>query len=104
MNTLVYSTETGRIAPKKDKPEPPKSDGIVRIARQTSGRKGNGVSLITGLPLDETALKTLAKKLKQQCGSGGTVKNFVIEMQTDQREKLKTLLEKQGYTVKIAGG
>lgn len=103
MNTIVYSTETGRIAPKKEIPNRPKGDGIVRIARQTSGRKGNGVSLINGLDLDDNALKNLAKMLKQRCGCGGTVKNGVIEMQTDKRDVLKKLLEDKGYTVKLAG-
>lgn len=104
MSTLVYSTEIGRIKPQKEIPVRPKGDGIVRIARQTSGRKGNGVSLITGLDLEDKALKDLAKNLKQRCGCGGTVKNGMIEMQTDKREQIKTLLEQLGYQVKLAGG
>ncbi len=104
MSTLVYSTETGRIKPQAETIERPKGDGIVRIARQTSGRKGNGVSLITGLDLDDAELKKLAKTLKQRCGCGGTVKNGVIEIQSDNREMLKNYLESQNYRVKIAGG
>lgn len=110
---LVYSTETGRLCPgcgkvakqcscKKDQMVP--SDGVVRISRQTKGRKGAGVSLITGLPLAETELKALAKTLKQKCGTGGTIKNGVIEIQGDHRELLCDLLRKSGYTVKLAGG
>lgn len=104
MSTLVYSTETGRIKPKAETIVRPKGDGIVRIARQTSGRKGNGVSLISGLDLDDLELKKLAKTLKQRCGCGGTVKNGIIEIQSDNREMLKAYLESQNYKVKIAGG
>lgn len=100
---LVYSTETGRIKPENEKTTIPESDGIVRIHRETKGRKGNGVSLIKGIPLEEKPLKALAKTLKQKMGVGGSVKDGVIEIQSDQREKLKTLLESAGYTVKLAG-
>lgn len=101
---LVYSTETGRIKT-DDTPSSPtvSSDGIVRIHRETKGRKGNGVSLVKGVPLDEKALKALAKTLKQKMGVGGSVKDGIIEIQSDQRDKLKDLLETAGYTVKIAG-
>jgi len=102
---LVYSTESGRIK------EAPKSesfggsdDGIVRLHRETKGRKGKGVTLVKGISGSPDDLKTLAKKLKQQCGVGGSVKDGVIEVQTDDRDKLKGLLEKLGHTVKIAGG
>lgn len=104
MNTLVYSTDKGRIKSQPTTVKPPKGDGIVRISRQTSGRKGNGVSLITGLDLDDAELKKLAKTLKQRCGCGGTVKNGIIEIQSDNREILKNYLETQNYQVKIAGG
>lgn len=101
---LVYSTETGRIKPKDESTTPVDSgDGIVRIHRETKGRKGNGVSLIKGLPLSPAELKPLAKTLKQKMGVGGSVKENVIEIQSDQREKLKTLLEGMGYSVKLAG-
>lgn len=101
---LVYSTESGRVKEEKSSLLPDKGDGVVRIQRQVSGRKGKGVMLITGLCKPETELKTLAKSLKQLCGSGGSVKQGVIEIQGDQRDKVKTYLEAQGYTVKIAGG
>jgi len=111
---LVYSTETGRLCPgcgqvpkqcrcKKEQRQAP-ADGVVRISRQTKGRKGAGVSLITGLPLTGVELKTLAKTLKQQCGTGGTIKNGVIEIQGDHRQQLLELLKKAGYTAKLAGG
>lgn len=78
-------------------------DGIVRLTRETKGRKGKGVTLITGLNLEEKELKALAKKLKALCGSGGTIKDRVIEIQGDHRTALKTELEKS-YKVKLAGG
>lgn len=103
-NRLVYSTETGRINNEKTTIMPPKGDGIVRIQKQTAGRKGKGVSVITGLELDEKALQTLAAELKKKCGCGGSVKDFTIEIQGDKRELIKTLLEDKGYTVKLSGG
>lgn len=105
-STLVYSTDKGRIKPEEDNSAKtaPASDGIVRIQRETKGRKGKGVTLVTGLPLEEKDLKTLAKKLKQVCGSGGSVKNYIIEIQGDHREVIKAHLEKLGHTVKLAGG
>jgi translation initiation factor 1 len=105
---LVYSTETGRIKPKHKGSnavtvEGKSSDGTVRIHRETKGRKGNGVSLIKGLSLDDKALKVLAKTLKKRMGVGGSVKEGVIEIQSDQRDKLKSLLDAMGHTVKLAG-
>lgn len=102
--TLVYSTETGRIKEEKQKPVRPKGDGIVRIQKQTKGRKGKGVSIITGLDLEDAALKLMAAELKKVCGCGGSVKDGDIEIQGDAREKIKAVLEKKGYTVKLSGG
>jgi translation initiation factor 1 len=101
---LVYSTATGRVTPTATREGPPKGDGIVRIRRETSGRKGKGVTTISGTELDEQALNQLAKELKQLCGTGGTVKNHVIEIQGDHREKLRLALEQKGFKVKLAGG
>ena len=101
---LVYSTEQGRIKPKEESSSAPTGDGIVRIQRETKGRKGKGVMLITGLQLAPAELKALAKRLKQLCGTGGSIKDGVIEIQGDQRELIKTELEKQGHKVKLAGG
>lgn len=103
-NRLVYSTETGRIAQEEEKTPRPKGDGIVRIQRQTSGRKGKGVCLITGIDLDDDALTKLAAELKKKCGCGGSLKDGVIEIQGDKRDLLKTLLEAKGMKVKLAGG
>ena len=101
---LVYSTETGRIKPEEEKPQRPAGDGIVRIRRETAGRKGKGVTTLDGFDLGDKALKELAKTLKQKCSTGGTLKDGVIEIQGDHREKLKAELEKLGFVVKLAGG
>lgn len=104
---LVYSTETGRIKPLDPKVATQsnrESDGIVRLKRESKGRGGKGVTLVTGLPSDAEALKQLAKELKQLCGTGGTVKEGILEIQGEQRDKIKLYLEKKGFVVKIAGG
>ena len=110
---IVYSSEFGRMCPeckqpvancscKKNKSRPSR-DGIVRVQRETKGRKGKGVTLITGVPLADDALKTFAKKLKQRCGAGGAVKDGVIEIQGDHRDLLVEELSKEGWKVKKAG-
>lgn len=104
MSSLVYSTETGRIKATKAEVQRPKGDGIVRIQKLTSGRKGAGVSLITGLDLADAELKSLAAELKKRCGCGGSVKEGNIEIQGDKRDLLKQLLEQKGFKVKLAGG
>ena len=81
-----------------------KGDGIVRVGRETKGRKGKGVTLIRGLPLGATELQALAKQLKQRCGSGGTVKEGIIEIQGDHRETVLAELARLGYPAKRAGG
>lgn len=101
---LVYSTDGGKIDKPAEKKTAPEGDGIIRLHRETKGRKGKGVTLIKGLQLDEKELKTLAKEIKKRTGTGGAVKNFVIEIQGEQRELIKTLLEKKGFVVKLAGG
>jgi translation initiation factor 1 len=79
-------------------------DGIVRVSRETKGRKGKGVTVITGVPLPPAELKALSRQLKQACGSGGTVKNGTIEIQGDHRDRLVAELKQRGFTVKRAGG
>jgi len=103
-NPLVYSTASGRIDPVQEKLQRPRGDGVVRIQRQSSGRKGKGVCVITGIDLDDDALGKLAAELKKKCGCGGALKDGVIEIQGDKRDLLKTLLEAKGMTVKLAGG
>jgi translation initiation factor 1 len=79
-------------------------DGVVRIRRETSGRKGKGVTTLTGIALPGEELKQLAKRLKKRCGTGGAVKDGVIEIQGDHRDTLYQALSTLGYTVKHAGG
>jgi translation initiation factor 1 len=110
----VYSTAAGRLCPGCKHPvatcqcqaqqQQVTGDGVVRIHRETKGRGGKGVTLIKGLPLPETELKALAAKMKQHCGTGGTVKDGVIEIQGDNRDKLLAWLLAQGYKAKLAGG
>ena len=112
---IVYSTEHGRMCPACGKPvgecvcpqeKKPVSvgDGIVRVGRETKGRKGKGVTVITGLPLDEQGLEKLATDLKRRCGAGGAVKGNTIEIQGDHRDLLVAELTTRGYTVKRSGG
>ncbi len=104
-NPLVYSTDFGKItSDDKNTDTAPKGDGIVRIRRETKGRKGKGMTTITGVDLPETDLKKLAKDLKKLCGTGGAVKEGVIEIQGDNRDKIKHVLEQRGFNVKLAGG
>lgn len=113
-DSLVYSSEHGNMCPQCQKKlkacdcskgsNIPKGDGIVRVGRQTKGRKGKGVTVITGVLLPEKELKALAKELKKKCGTGGTLKDGVIEIQGDQRDLLVSLLEKKGFKVKRSGG
>lgn len=114
MNRVVYSTDQGRHCPDCNQPitncrcktsqAPLRGDGIVRLQRETKGRKGKGVTLITGIELAGAELKKLVKELKQHCSTGGAIKNGVIEIQGDQRKTLEQLLQGKGYTVKISGG
>ncbi|WP_321369489.1 translation initiation factor Sui1 [uncultured Desulfuromusa sp.] len=112
---LVYSDEIGPTCRKCGQllqkcrcdnklPNRTKDDGIIRIQRETKGRKGKGVTLVTGIPLEGDELKVLAKSLKQKCGTGGTIKNGVIEIQGDHRDLLLNLLQEKGWKVKKAGG
>ena len=117
---LVYSTETGQICPKCQRPvsgctckkkrkgsDPIpkfKPDGIIRIRRETKGRKGKTVTTVFGFDLDDQALKRLAKDLKQHCGTGGSFKDAMIVLQGDHRDAVKGFLEGNGFKVKVAGG
>jgi translation initiation factor 1 len=111
---LVYSTEQGRMCPGCSRPVAEcvcrgastiiPGDGVVRVSRETKGRKGKGVTLITGIPQDLKGLQKLAKQLKRRCGAGGTVKEGVIEIQGEHRDLLVAELEKLGFTVKRSGG
>jgi len=114
-STLVYTTETGRICPGCGQPllqctchsaarASVAGDGVVRVSRQTKGRGGKTVTLVKGVALDAVALGALGKQLRSACGSGGTVKDGVIEVQGDHAELVVTNLNKLGYKAKLAGG
>jgi translation initiation factor 1 len=117
---IVYSTGVGRRCPecgrtveecrcRRSRPAQapaPRGDGIVRVGRETQGRKGKGVTVIRGLPLAGDALVELATRLKKRCGSGGTVDAVtgVIEIQGDHRDRLVEELGQLGFRVRRAGG
>lgn len=103
---LVYSTETGRVKDESrlSAPASPAGDGVVRLKRESKGRGGKTVTLVTGLDLAPAPLKTLTTELKKLCGTGGALKDGIIEIQGEQREKIKPFLEAKGFTVKLAGG
>ena len=110
----VYSTDSGTMCPTCRKPftactcrtraAVPAGDGVVRVSRETKGRKGKGVTVITGVRLAPDALQQLATQLKQLCGAGGTLKDGVIEIQGDHRERIVVALSARGLQVKRAGG
>lgn len=107
-NRTVWSSEQGDLRKQESKPRktislPPKRQTIY-LHRDSKGRGGSSVTLIKNLVLSENDMKELAKRLKQLCGSGGTVKDNVIEIQGEQRERIAEELKKLGYKVKIAGG
>jgi len=113
---IVYSTGVGRMCPGCRRPlaqcvcktaagNAVRADaGNVRVSRQTASRAGKAVTLISGLPLDDTGLQALARELKRQCGSGGTVKDGAIEIQGEHRDALVAELLRRGFAAKRAGG
>ena len=112
---LVYSTESGRMCPECRQPVSactckasagavPVGDGVVRVSRQSKGRGGKTVTLVKGLALDPVALALLGKQLRTACGSGGTTKDGVIEIQGDHCELVLETLKKHGHDGKRAGG
>lgn len=111
---LVWSSDMGRVCPncgkgvsacvcKKGKPKA-LGDGIVRVRRETKGRGGKTVSVVTGVPVNEGDLKNLAADLKRRCGTGGTLKDGVIEIQGDHCDLIVAELTARGFKVKRAGG
>lgn len=114
MSRVVYSTAHGKMCPECVQPitkcacrapqsARPQGTG-VRIGRQTQGRKGKGVTVITGLRLSDEQLQTLMRELKARCGAGGTVKDGVIEIQGDHRDRLVDELKRRGWDPKRSGG
>jgi translation initiation factor 1 len=110
---LVYSTDSGRMCPtcrqamadcRCGQPVAPAGDCNVRVSRETQGRGGKAVTLVRGLPLQGEALAALGKRLRAACGAGGTVKDGVLEVQGEHRDRVVELLLKEGFKVKKAGG
>lgn len=112
---LVYSTEGGRMCPACRQPlaactcaaaaaARPRGDGTVRVRRETGGRGGKTVTTVRGLPLADAALATLAKQLRAACGTGGAVKDGVVELQGDHVDKVLAWLQTAGHPAKRAGG
>ena len=110
---LVFSTDTGRHCPECNQPladcvckktQIPEGDGIARVRRESKGRGGKTVTTITGVPLAEAELKELASALKRRCGTGGSLKDGVIEIQGDQVQLLLDELQKRGFKAKKSGG
>ena len=107
-NRTVWSSDQGDLRKKEDSPRKaislPSQQQTVYLHRDSKGRRGSSMTLIKNLSLSPDDLKELAKRLKQACGSGGTIKEGVIEIQGEHREKIADELKKMGYKVKIAGG
>ena len=113
---FVYSSDEGRLCPACGRPvarcacagtrrtRRPQAAGPVRVGRQTKGRKGSGVTVITGLPLSARELSQLASEVKRRCGSGGTARDGTIEIQGDHRDLLVAELVDRGWPAKRAGG
>jgi translation initiation factor 1 len=110
----VYSTETGRVCPVCGQPVDscrcsqhaahPKGDNVVRVSLDRKGRGGKSVTLVTGLPGTDEELKAISAELKRRCGTGGTLKDGVIEIQGDHRDNILTALQSKGIRAKKAGG
>jgi translation initiation factor 1 len=115
---LVYSTESGAVCPKcsrsktactckqakRQSAHHPPGDGVIRIQRETKGRKGKAVTAVYGCQDTDADLKKIASQLKNRCGSGGTVKDGVILIQGDHRTTVKSTLTQLGFVVKLSGG
>ena len=112
---LVYSSDQGRMCPScgraiprctcaEKSPRTARGDGVVRVGREVKGRRGKAVTTVSGVPLPEDELRSLAGELKRRCATGGAVKDGVIEIQGDHRDLLVSELEGRGYTVKRSGG
>ena len=111
---LVYSSGSGRVCPHcglpvrgcvcRNSPRVPAGDGVVRVRREVKGRRGKTVTTVSGLPLPEDQLRSLAAELKRRCGTGGSTRSGVIEIQGDHRDFLVEELTRRGYNAKRSGG
>lgn len=110
---LVYSTDAGRMCPQCRQPvvdcrcksaAVPLGDGNVRVSRESKGRGGKTVTIVRGLPLPAEPLQALGKRLRTACGSGGTVKDGILEIQGDHVARVLAQLEAEGFKARRAGG
>jgi translation initiation factor 1 len=102
---IVYRSDRGRVRPEAPPPpRAPRGDGIARVRREIAGRRGKPVTTVQGLGLASDALAALAAELKRMCGSGGTAKDGVIEIQGDHVERVIEALRARGFEAKRAGG
>ena len=113
---VVYTTGGGRLCPGCGQPaaacrcarvvavRPAAPAAAVRVARQTQGRRGKGVTVVSGLGLAPAALEALARELKQRCGSGGRVVAGTVEIQGEHRDLLVAELARRGIAAKRSGG
>jgi translation initiation factor 1 len=103
---VVWSTTDGDLRKARDPQVVAHrtADGRVKVRRETTGRRGKAVTTVSGVPLDDAALRELAGRLKKRCGVGGSTKNGVIELQGDHRDAVVELLRADGFVVVLAGG
>jgi translation initiation factor 1 len=103
---IVYSTTDGDLRKARDPGlAARRADGDrVKVRREVAGRRGKAVTTVSGVPVDDAALKALAGRLKKRCGVGGSVKDGVIEIQGDHRDVVMEILKAEGYTPVLSGG
>jgi translation initiation factor 1 len=103
---VVWSSSGGDLRKARDPrvAERLAGGGRVNVRRETAGRRGKAVTTVSGVPLDDAALRELAGRLKKRCGVGGSAKDGVIELQGDHRDAVVELLRRDGYDVVLAGG
>jgi translation initiation factor 1 len=110
LDRCTCGAASGARAVAKAAPEVPKAlqnlprDGVVRLLRDRKGRGGKTVTLIAGVRGSPEELAALASDLKRMCGTGGTLRGELIEIQGDVRDRVRVELERRGYAVKVAGG
>jgi translation initiation factor 1 len=103
---IVYSTTDGDLRKARDPGlSARRADGDrVKVRREVAGRRGKAVTTVSGVPVDDAGLKSLAGRLKKRCGVGGSVKDGVIEIQGDHRDVVMEILKAEGYTPVLSGG
>jgi translation initiation factor 1 len=101
---VVWSSDDGDLRKAREPRERQRGAGRVKVRREVAGRRGKAVTTISGVPVDDAALRELAGRLKKRCGVGGSAKGGVIELQGDHRDVVVEILKAEGYDVVLAGG